>query len=175
MVGLRPLYETVGRRGYHGNFLEVKLPDGLHAYAEKYGANNFSAVKNFSVQNLIAMAQRFQGTSYVWGGRSAKGFDCSGFVQTVFRSNGVELPRDSDMQFAAGKSLGRNLRSLQPGDLLFFSYDGKKISHVALYIGENKKFIHSSGFVRVNSFDPKRTDFNKKLYSTFVGACRIAS
>jgi cell wall-associated NlpC family hydrolase len=160
--------------GYRGNFLKVKLPDGLSAYAERAGAANLSPVKNFSVKNLLATAHSFQGTSYVWGGRSTKGFDCSGFVQTVFRSNGIELPRDSGEQFAAGKSVGKNLRSLRPGDLLFFSYDGKKVSHVALYIGEDKKFIHSSGFVGINSFDPKRDDFNEKLHSTFIGACRVA-
>jgi len=157
-----------------GDFVKVKLPDGLSAYVEKAGIINSSPVKNFSVRDLLAMAQTFRGTSYVWGGRSPKGFDCSGFVQTVFRSSGVELPRDADRQFVAGKSVGRKLSNLLPGDLLFFSYDGKKVSHVALYIGENKNFIHSSGFVRVNSFDPKRADFNKKLYSTFIGACRIA-
>ncbi|MFZ1081754.1 MAG: C40 family peptidase [Candidatus Kryptoniota bacterium] len=160
--------------GNHEEFFEVKLPDGSSAYAEKTGVVNFSPVEKLSVKNLLNMAHSFQGISYVWGGRSTKGFDCSGFVQTVFRSNGVELPRDSGEQFRAGKSVGKNLRSLQPGDLLFFSYDGRKVSHVALYIGEDKKFIHSSGYVRVNSFDPKRDDFNKKLYSIFIGACRIA-
>ncbi len=161
---------VVGRRG---NFLKVKLPDGLIAYAERSGVKNSPPVKDFSLKGLFDTAQSFQGTSYVWGGRSAKGFDCSGFVQTVFRYNGIELPRDSSVQFSAGKPVGKNLKNLKAGDLLFFSYDGKKISHVALYMGKNKKFIHSSGFVRVNSFDPKRRDFNKKLLSSFVGACRI--
>lgn len=160
----------VGRRG---KFLEVKLPDGSVAYAEESGVKDSSFVRDFSLKGLLDTANRFQGTSYVWGGRSAKGFDCSGFVQTVFRLNGVELPRDSSVQFSAGKFVGKKLRNLQPGDLLFFSHDGSKISHVALYIGKNKKFIHSSGFVRVNSFDPRRKDFNEKLFATFVGACRV--
>ncbi len=152
----------------------MRLPDGIIAYAEKAGIAHSVPPRTFSVKSLLDTAKCLQGTSYVWGGRSTKGFDCSGFVQTVFRSNGIALPRDSDKQFAAGKFVGRNLRSLQAGDLLFFSYDGKKVSHVALYIGEDKKFIHSSGFVRVNSFDPKRDDFNEKLYLAFIGARRVA-
>jgi cell wall-associated NlpC family hydrolase len=160
--------------GERGGFFEVKLPDGPSAYVEKSGIRDFSPVRGPSVKKLINMARAFQGTSYVWGGRSAKGFDCSGFVQTVFRFNGIELPRDSDRQFTVGEPLGNDLRSLRPGDLLFFSYGNRKVSHVALYIGEGRKFIHSSGYVRINSLDPMRNSFNEKLYSTFIGACRIA-
>ncbi len=161
---------VVGRRG---SFLEVKLPDGPVAFAERSGAKDSSFVKEFSLKGLFDTASGFQGTSYVWGGRSAKGFDCSGFVQAVFRLNGVELPRDSSIQFSAGEFIGKNLKKLRAGDLLFFSHDGRSVSHVALYIGKNRTFIHSSGYVRVNSLDPRRKDFNKKLLAAFVGACRV--
>ena len=103
------------------------------------------------------------------------GFDCSGFVQTVFRLNGIELLRDASDQFSSGKFIGKNLRGVRPGDLLFFSSNGDKISHVAIYIGRNREFIHSSGFVKINSFDPHRKNFSKKLFTEFVGACRVIS
>ena len=159
--------------GSRGKFLEVRLPDGATAYAVKSGVNGSAAPRPFSLKGLFETAFGFQGISYVWGGRSVKGFDCSGFVQSVFRLNGIELPRDAGTQFWSGIQLGKEIGNLKAGDLLFFSSNGDKITHVALYLGKKKQFIHSSGYVRVNSFDPDRRDFSKKLLSTFVGASRV--
>jgi hypothetical protein len=159
--------------GNHGKFLEISLPDGGTGWVEKALVKEIIRPKEFSVEGLLGTAHRFQGISYVWGGRSAKGFDCSGFVQTVYGLNGIDVPRDADMQFSAGIKLGKNLNKLRAGDLLFFSSDGYKISHVAIYIGKKKEFIHSSGFVRINSFDRKKKNFSRKLLSAFVGACRV--
>ena len=159
--------------GAKGRFLSVRMPDGLVAWVDKTSTSNSIVRREFSVKNLLNTARRFLGVSYIWGGRSAKGFDCSGFVQTVYRLNGISLPRDADMQFKAGEGLGTSIRKLRAGDLLFFSSNGNKITHVAIYTGKNEEFIHSSGFVRVNSFDRKRKNFSNKLLSTFVGACRV--
>ncbi len=158
-----------------GDFLEVRVPDGTIGYVRKNEcvSKPSKAGSPSSVAKLLRAAGNFMGISYAWGGRSPKGFDCSGFVQTVFRFNGVELPRDADMQFSAGKPLGRDLKRVRPGDLLFFSSNGNKITHVAIYIGKDRQFIHSSAYVRINSFDTRRRDFNQKLLSTFVGACRV--
>lgn len=161
---------TTGRRG---SFLEVKLPDGKRAYVRKSSVTGSTAADTFSIRRLLDTAYSFRGISYSWGGRSVKGFDCSGFVQTVFRLHGIELPRDSGSQYSSGEPLGKNIAKLRAGDLLFFSSNGDKITHVAVYIGNNKQFIHSSGFVKINSFDPRRKDFSEKLLSTFVGACRV--
>ncbi|HUI30116.1 MAG TPA: NlpC/P60 family protein [Candidatus Acidoferrales bacterium] len=161
--------------GQEGIFFEVKLPDGPSAYVKKSDVSVSPLAKRFSMRNLFATAKNFEGISYVWGGRSAKGFDCSGFVQTVFRLNGIELPRDTDLQFSAGKFVGRTLNKVRPGDLLFFSSNGNKISHVAIYFGRNKEFIHSSGFIKISSLDPRRENFSRKLFSGFVGACRVIS
>lgn len=159
--------------GTHGKFLSVRLPDGCHGWVEKSGVGNSLLPGELSVRKLLDTARRFLGISYQWGGRSPRGFDCSGFVQTVFKHNGITLPRDADMQFLAGKRVGRNPGNLRAGDLLFFSSNGHKISHVAIYTGKSEEFIHSSGFVRINSLDRKRKNYSKKLSSTFVGACRV--
>jgi hypothetical protein len=160
--------------GSDGDFLRVRLPDGPLAYAEKSGVSS-SSIKKFSTRNLLATARGFQGASYVWGGRSAKGFDCSGFVQTVFHLNGVELPRDTVDQFSAGRFIGKNFKRMRRGDLLFFSSNGNKINHVGIFLGHNKEFIHSSGFVGINSLDWRRKNFSERLLSNFVGACRVIS
>ncbi len=160
---------TGRRRG----FLSVRLPDGPTGWVRKSSTGDLLHNVKFSVSNLIDTARRFLGVSYEWGGRSPRGFDCSGFVQAVFRLNGVNIPRDTDVQFLAGKKLGKSTNELRAGDLLFFSSNGDKINHVGIYTGKNKEFIHSSGFVRINSLDKGRRNFSRKLSSTFVGACRV--
>lgn len=95
-------------------------------------------------RSIVQTAQRFVGTPYRWGGESAaRGFDCSGLTMTVYRLNGLELPRNSRSQFKAGTTIQRN--SLKEGDLVFFATNGGKgVSHVGIYTGRNK-FIHAPG------------------------------
>ncbi len=90
---------------------------------------------------IVADAARFIGVPYLWGGCSALGIDCSGFAQLVHRLSGVTLPRDADMQHAAGSPVDQPFR---PGDLLFFGEgDRRKITHVGISLG-GWRIIHSS-------------------------------
>ena len=93
-------------------------------------------------EQIIADGRRFTGVPYLWGGCSALGIDCSGFAQLLHRLAGVTLPRDADMQFAAGRAVSEPYR---PGDLLFFGEVGdlRKITHVGVSLGE-WRIIHSS-------------------------------
>lgn len=79
---------------------------------------------------------------YRRGGSDPKtGFDCSGFVRYVYRhSLGAILPNNSASQFNAGTSVARG--DMKIGDLVFFRTHGKRISHVGIYLGDNR-FIHS--------------------------------
>jgi cell wall-associated NlpC family hydrolase len=90
--------------------------------------------------SLTRSAMRFIGTPYVFGGTSALGFDCSGYVQHVFAMLGIHLPRTADAQYYAGASThGR----LVAGDLVFFQTYEPGPSHVGIYLG-NGHFVHSS-------------------------------
>ncbi|MFH0070873.1 C40 family peptidase [Peribacillus sp. NPDC056705] len=81
------------------------------------------------------------GTRYSYGGTTPNGFDCSGFTMYVFAQLGLKLPHQSGSQFEMGSSVSR--KDLRPGDLVFFNTSGRGISHVGIYIGDDK-FAHSS-------------------------------
>jgi hypothetical protein len=100
--------------------------------------------REFRQASLVDTARRFIGTPYRWGGASARsGFDCSGLTMTVYRLNGLELPRNSRSQYRSGRPVARD--ALQKGDLVFFATaGGGRVSHVGIYSGGGK-FIHAPG------------------------------
>jgi len=88
-------------------------------------------------------AQKFVGNRYVWGGTSlTKGADCSGFVYTIYKQFGYNIPRVSRDQ---AKSAGRkvDISERQPGDLIFYRDNKGVVNHVALYIGDDK-IVHAA-------------------------------
>ncbi len=93
---------------------------------------------------FVRTAQRYAGTPYVWGGESARGFDCSGFIIRVMRDLGYRsLPHSAAEQFNYGTPIARGL--LKPGDLVFFANTYKPgISHVGIFLGRGR-FIHAAG------------------------------
>lgn len=80
------------------------------------------------------------GVPYVWGGRTPRGFDCSGLVHYAYQQLGIEVPRTAAEQLKTAKPV--HLRQLEPGDLVFFRHKREPVSHVAIYLG-NKQFIHA--------------------------------
>lgn len=105
------------------------------------------------VPKLIATAKKYMGTPYRFGGTTPKGFDCSGFVQFVFRRHGFAIPRAADEQYHLGQRVKKR-QELEPGDLVFFTTYEKGASHCGIYLGKNQ-FIHVSSRrgVRVDSLD----------------------
>lgn len=105
------------------------------------------------VEKVLATARSKMGTRYVYGASRSNAFDCSGFVVWVMGQHGVKgLPRTSASQSTYGKKVARG--DLEAGDLVFFrTTRGRRVSHVGIYIGNNK-FIHASsggGKVQINS------------------------
>lgn len=94
---------------------------------------------------LPELAQKwYGGAPYLWGGRTEWGIDCSGLVQAVYGSRGIQLPRDSDQQFTQGREipLKSDGAGYEAGDLLFFAERGR-VSHVALWAGAGR-IVHSA-------------------------------
>lgn len=85
-----------------------------------------------SGSSVLAIAARYAGVPYVYGGETPSGFDCSGYVQYVFKKVGVSLPRTSSQQYAAVTHISSS--SAEPGDLVFF-LDGGGVYHVGIYAG----------------------------------------
>lgn len=91
--------------------------------------------------DLVQYAKQFLGNPYVWGGTSlTKGADCSGFVLSIFKKYGYNLPHSSVTQGNSGRKI--SMSELKPGDLIFYGKNGS-INHVAIYIG-NGQVIHAS-------------------------------
>lgn len=90
--------------------------------------------------DAVAVAERFLGTPYLWGGKTSLGLDCSGLVQVAFAAAGLALPRDSDMQAATGSTLELtpDLSGLRRGDLVFWR------GHVGL-MQDEARLLHANG------------------------------
>ncbi|PIE49290.1 MAG: bifunctional murein DD-endopeptidase/murein LD-carboxypeptidase [Flavobacteriales bacterium] len=120
-------------------------------------------------QRLEQQYRKYKGTPYKYGGTNHRGFDCSGFVQTVFfNAFGVELPRSTAKMKGIGKKVGKG--RLIPGDLVFFR-PGRRYQHVGIYLSNNL-FIHSStskGVIKSNLNNPywkKKYRFAKRILKT---------
>jgi cell wall-associated NlpC family hydrolase len=85
-------------------------------------------------------ALEMRGKPYRPGGTSPRGFDCSGLVQYSYAHADMRLPRTTEGQWASSRAVPR--KEIRPGDLLFFNQEGKRNSHVAIYVGNNR-FVHA--------------------------------
>lgn len=155
---------------------KVQLPDGQTGFVETDIIVDEKMQLNVKAtqEGIASLSKKYLGIPYLWGGTSVKGFDCSGFVQTVFRLHNIELYRDARKMAEMGNEISVNAKcdNLEVGDLLFFGKTLKRITHVAISLGKGL-FIHSEGRVRMNSLDPGHPLFNDVRLKTLLMAKRI--
>lgn len=111
--------------------------------------------------DIVADASKYLGIPYVWGGTDpAKGLDCSGLVQLVYKDMGISLPRTAAQQATQGTKVD-SLAQAKPGDLVAF---GSPVDHIGIYAGDNKMIVA-----------PKKGDVVKvqDVYKTPVAIRRI--
>ena len=106
--------------------------------AQQNNSSSNTGTASVSSSAIVNKAYQYLGVPYVWGGTSPSGFDCSGFIQYVYRSQGINLPRVSRAQAASGSYV--SISNAQPGDILYFGQSS--VTHVGIYIGNNK-MIHA--------------------------------
>ncbi len=165
-------------------FTQIRYPDGRIGWVDSRQLSPADTVffQQALQNNLVETARRFHGIPYLWGGMSSKNIDCSGLICNVYFMNGIQLPRDSNMQARIGREVTTEFVSdaLEPGDLLFFgkkatSKSKERVTHVAMYIG-NDEFIHSAGYrerVSINSMNSSHPNFIDSYPAIFVRAVRI--
>jgi gamma-D-glutamyl-L-lysine dipeptidyl-peptidase len=118
----------------------------------------------------------FSATSYLWGGVTPWGADCSGLSQSVFALHGLQLPRDAWQQAETGADAGRDVGDLRAADLLFFSdrEDGR-VTHVGIALGE-RRMVHLAlgrGGYAVEQLDNRRDSYVDRLRGRFLFARRV--
>jgi cell wall-associated NlpC family hydrolase len=124
-----------------GTWVEVRLPDNRRAWAPV----SQLVVGSWQPQppdQVVALGREFLGVPYRWGGVDPNGWDCSGFVQEIFRLAGHQVPRLADDQYNACRKVAEQ-DALRPGDLVFFNTSGSGVSHVGIYCGD-RRFLHAS-------------------------------
>jgi cell wall-associated NlpC family hydrolase len=95
-----------------------------------------TGIQKIKANEILSTAAKYKGVPYVFGGTTPRGFDCSGYVQYVFKQRGANLTRTADTQFLEGMALRKS--QLKPGDLVFFSTYEAGASHVGIYAGDGK-------------------------------------
>ncbi|HYE53604.1 MAG TPA: C40 family peptidase, partial [Chitinophagaceae bacterium] len=133
----------------------------------KYAILLDAPVEELQDNKLLDFMDTWYGTPYRLGGNDQKGIDCSAFVQSFFTSlYGISISRTCREQYSQSKRISKN--QLQEGDLVFFKTRGKSVSHVGVYL-RNNKFIHASTSNGVVISDLSDNYFAKR----FVGAGRM--
>ncbi|MBP2654539.1 MAG: putative rane protein [Firmicutes bacterium] len=122
-------------------YYSVRLPSGNVGHIYRSQAMPQTKAP-FSAQAIVTEARKFLGLRYIWGGTSAFGFDCSGFVMRLYASQEIFIPRDADDQASGGSPVDK--ADLELGDLLFFANANGQgaIHHVGLYSGDDR-MIHA--------------------------------
>lgn len=127
------------------------------------------------VEKVVWNAQKQQGKMYRWGGTSpVTGFDCSGLTQYAFNKGaGVAIPRTAAEQYKAAMKIPAS--RAQKGDLVFFNTHGKYVSHVGVYLGNNR-FLHAPRTGRAITTSSLQGYWQERLvgFGRFPAACRPA-
>ena len=161
--------ENLARRAFAARKRAIRITKAQQA-AKKAG--KIYHISNADRKKLLEDAKYFKGGKYIWGGTTPQGFDCSGYVQYLYKKHKVNLPRTAWAQSKRGEAV--NINNLQKGDLLFFLTDKKRgipVTHVGIYLG-NGKFIHAASKKKGIIISPVHHGY---YANKFVSARRVAN
>lgn len=171
---LQAVYDELHRAEYLARMAEAARQRAQRIAQAQEAANKIGEtyqVSDLDKQKLLEDAKYFKGGKFVWGGTTPEGFDCSGYVQYLFKKHNIDLPRTAWAQSKKGETV--DMDHLQKGDLLFFLTDKKRgipVTHVGIYIG-NGNFIHAASKKKGIIISPLT---HGSYAETFVSARRVA-
>jgi len=154
--------EWVNEVDYNGHTMYVPMGSSLSAFKNgmafwrrnsvhfKRKVWNPEEIK-INAKLIKQIAFKFLNTSYLWGGKSVFGIDCSGYAQMTYRFLNTYIPRDAWQQAEQGTAVNF-LQEAHCGDLAFFDNEEGKIVHVGILLNEHE-IIHSAGKVRIDKID----------------------
>jgi hypothetical protein len=155
----------------------VLAPDEVLKSGEVIDANRVAGRFPLEPDAITRSAHDFfSGTSYLWGGVTPWGADCSGLVQSIFSLHGLQLPRDAWQQAELGADAGSDIGELVAADLLFFSDRGdKRVTHVGISLGE-RRMVHLAlgrGGYAIEQLADRQDSYVDRLRERFVFARRL--
>jgi len=146
----------------------IALNEGIQFKSEDFNFSFYGSLRNYEKSEITKVAKRYEGSPYLWGGKTHFGIDCSGFVQQVLKQCDIVYPRDAYQQVELGELI--TLGNAQKNDLAFFQNKDGKIIHVGIMIDESH-IVHAHAKVRVDRIDEngiwndEMNDYSHRLHS----------
>ena len=160
--------------GLLNGWYDVTCESGTRGYVRSDFVDLISSASSSNGSSVVALAQQYLGTRYVYGGAAPGAFDCSGYTMYIMKQFGYNLPHTATGQWQSGYGTKVSYAEMMPGDLVFFCDPsrslGKACSHVGIYVG-NGQFIHASSSKNGVIYSDLTSGYYRNY---FVGAIRMA-
>jgi hypothetical protein len=155
----------------------ILAPDETVSSGEVIDAGDVAARFPLEAEAITRSARElFSGTSYLWGGVTPWGADCSGLVQSTFSLHGLQLPRDAWQQAELGRDAGCDIGELIAADLLFFSdRSDNRVTHVGIALGHSR-MVHLAlgrGGYAIEELRDRQDPYVDRLRERFLFARRL--
>lgn len=160
--------------GLLNGWYDVTCESGTRGYIRSDFVDLTSSASSTNGSSVVALAQQYLGTRYVYGGAAPGAFDCSGYTMYIMKQFGYNLPHTATGQWQSGYGTKVSYAEMMPGDLVFFCDPsrslGKACSHAGIYVG-NGQFIHASSSKNGVIYSDLTSGY---YHNYFVGAIRMA-